>query len=167
MRTESRRGLNEIRPRFLGETARNFLLLIGEKTALNDDLDQRFPLGSAYNGGNVLFHIVLVAVLQHPDGDDHIDLRRTVRDRLLRLEHLYFGRCSTLREPDDGTDRNTRPCEPMRRIRHANRADADGGKSVCLRLGEQFVEILFPCIRPQQGMIDTLCKFHTADLLNF
>ena len=101
---ETGRGLDELRAGLRHDLAHPDLLFLCEEAGLDDDL-QDVPVAGLVDLADLILHFVVTSIFQEANVDDHVDLRRPVRDGVLRLEDLRRGRAVAVREADDGADR--------------------------------------------------------------
>ena len=147
LRAESRRGLDIVGAALRHGAARRDLLLLREEASLDDDLKHALA-AERLERAHLLRHILLLAGLEHADVHHHVDLRRTVRERLRRLRELRSRRRVAVREADDRRHLQPRPVdarEPRdvaRRHHHRRRTVADGllRYALHLRPGRRLLE---------------------------
>ena len=96
-------SLDIVGPAVGHDAAEHALFLLGQQTALNDDLEDAAAADLAH-GADIGRDIVPAAVLDHGQVDDHVHLVGAVADGLGRLERLDGRGVVPVREADDRAD---------------------------------------------------------------
>ena len=93
------RGLDEIRVGFGDDIAHADLLIFAQQAGLDNHLE-RMPRAGRLDRVDFGEHLVVSAVLEHADVDDHVHLVRAVLHRVGGLKHLRLRRGIAGRETD-------------------------------------------------------------------
>ncbi len=133
------------------------LLVVGQIRILEDHLDDGAAgVGHMDDCRDVGLDIGVATRLERPDLDDHIELDRSVLERLARLEHLRRRRLTTVGETDDRADGDVGVVKKRRCPDHVDGAHADRGHVV---LGSQPAAVLDERVvefGAQQRVVDRL-----------
>ena len=121
---EARAGLDEVGACVGNALAQGDLLVIGQHSSLNNDL-QDVVAGSLFQGLDLFGNGVELAVLGPADVDDHIDFLGAVGDGVLHFEDLAGGGVVAVGEPDNGADGQL-AVQIRSSLLHIGRGNADG-----------------------------------------
>ena len=144
-------GLDEVRAGVRDDAAEAALFVVGEQAALDDDLED-VALGGSAHGGDVLGDGVPVAVLDHGEVDDHVDLVRALGDGVRGLEGLGGGGHVAVGEADDCADGHAAR-EVFLRARDVAGRYADGGAAVLHGLVAELADLSAARVGAQQGVV--------------
>ena len=156
----SGRGLHEIGAGASADAAEFDLLRVVEEAALEDDLEDP-PRGvdGLAHGGDVVFDVFPVVVLDFGDVDDHVELRRAVFHRDARLGDLGRRGVRPVREADHGAGFDSGPGERLGGSGDEKRADAHARAAVRGGVAARFFESLAAALRREDGVVDAGCDF--------
>ena len=121
-------GLDIVRAGLRHHAAQFDLLGIGEHARLDDDLEE-LPGAGLLHGSDLGEDVVIQAVLDPADVDDHIDLGRAVFHGVRRLEALGRRGVVAVWEADDRADGDF-AVDVLRRAADVARRDADACATV-------------------------------------
>ena len=121
-------GLDILRAGLGHHAAQLDLLLLGQQARFDDDL-QQLAAAVLLDGLDLVQHLLVQAVLDPADVDDHVDLRRAVLHGVGGLKALGGGGIVAVGEADDGADGDL-AVHIFRRLLHIAGGDADAGAAV-------------------------------------
>ena len=149
---EAGAGLDVVGTGLADDVAHLFLLLLGQQTSLNDDL-QNLIAHSLLHGTDILADSIVLLVLQAADVDDHIHLGCAVGDGSLGFKSLAGGIHSTQREAYHAAHGDA-ACHILHSLLDVAGVDADRCGVVCNGFVTQLLDLGPGSLRLQQGMID-------------
>src|SRR5439155_23047510 len=100
-------------------------------------------------------HIIVIAVLQTPEIDDHVDFLRAVVDRGFGFEPLGVGVRRSERKADDRGHLHSAAAKQMASLNHPRSVYANSMEMVLARLGTAPFDVFRRGARPEQRVVDT------------
>ena len=157
---EAGAGLDVVSARLADDVAHLFLLLVGQQTGLDDDLEH-LVAHCLFHGANVLADGVVLLVLQAADVDDHVHLGSAVLNGLLGLERLGLGVHGAQREANDAAHRDA-ASQILHGLFHIAGVDADGSRVIFHGLVADNLDLRPSGLRLEQSVIHMGENFFTS-----
>src|SRR5439155_994178 len=99
-------------------------------------------------------HIIVIAVLQTPEIDDHVDFLRAVVDRGFGFEPLGVGVRRSERKADDRRHFYVAAVKQMASLNHPRSVYANSIEMVLARLGTEPFDVFRRGVRSEQRVVD-------------